>query len=145
MIDAKKKYRTRDGRPVRILATDFKGAKGCVVAAVTSSPGREGIWQYFANGKEVTGISSLDLLEIGLYDHIHENDIVAVKAPGNYPWRLRRFAYEHGGIAYVYVDGTSSTDEIGGTESWSMCRLVCRQEDEITEVCNPESEVSHHG
>jgi hypothetical protein len=43
MIEVDKKYQTRDGRPVRILATDLQGGALCTVGA---------IWD---NGQEIIG------------------------------------------------------------------------------------------
>lgn len=66
MIDINKKYKTRDGREVRIYATD--GANGKVHGAIKSSI--DGAWyqhEWFENGLLVrvdSSINAADLIEV---------------------------------------------------------------------------------
>lgn len=62
------KYRTRDGRAVRILATDLVGASqdDTVAAAIKSHDGRsEDVTTYQADGRyDIFGESARDLVEV---------------------------------------------------------------------------------
>lgn len=63
MIDINKKYRTRDGREVRIYATD--GGSPCsVIGVVRSTVGWE-MFQWFSDGSStLTDERPLDLIEV---------------------------------------------------------------------------------
>jgi hypothetical protein len=64
MIDPTKRYQTRDGRPVRILATDRKHPSFPIVALVTEDNDQEYIYQYTASGFVGCQDSKDDLIPI---------------------------------------------------------------------------------
>lgn len=51
---------TKSGLPARILDTNLKGGKGCVVAAILCKDGCEYIKQYFIDGREFSLIEPCD-------------------------------------------------------------------------------------
>lgn len=64
-IDMNHKYQTRDGRAVRILAIDTKGADGTILGLVTYGEGREYAQCWKADGRSLAmGVteSSMDLV-----------------------------------------------------------------------------------
>ena len=76
MIEMNKKYRTRDGREVRVLCVDNDNDKFPVIAVIPKNTPyiftKEG---RFYSDKENT---ELDLIEVSLYDHIKKGDVVLV-------------------------------------------------------------------
>ena len=63
MIDKSKQYRTRDGREVRIYATDGKGPASVVHGAVNSGDGWLG-YSWYADGMYRHGQDGADLIEV---------------------------------------------------------------------------------
>lgn len=65
MIEVGKKYRTRDGRNVRILATDLRDGYWPIVAVVPCMVDCEGVFLFCANGRHVSDDveHGLDLFE----------------------------------------------------------------------------------
>ena len=64
-IDITKKYRTRDGRAVRILATDIKNEPWVVAAAIRNDGGYEIVMPYMADGSSASCREThLDLIEV---------------------------------------------------------------------------------
>ena len=61
MIDKSKTYRTRDGREVRIYATD--GVNGAIHGAVLNIVGWQTLW-WTSDGKYHCGDSDHDLIEV---------------------------------------------------------------------------------
>ena len=60
MIDMNHKYQTRDGRAVRILATDFKAGATCVIGAITMTDTNEIVGLWNERGEEFGGFDHLD-------------------------------------------------------------------------------------
>ena len=58
------KYQTRDGRPVRILATDMKGVNVTVIGLVCGQGGQECPLCWTADGHFGTTESNLDLVPV---------------------------------------------------------------------------------
>lgn len=79
MIDINKKYRTRDGRKVTILATWLNNAKP-VAAIVPALNGIETVEHFSEDGIWCNDMpeGSLDLIEVSPYDHIKKGDVVLV-------------------------------------------------------------------
>jgi len=50
MLDLTRKITTRDGRAVRILASDIRNSNYPIIAAVTQSDGRESVISYTRDG-----------------------------------------------------------------------------------------------
>lgn len=67
MIDINKTYRTRDGRAVRILATDLKGTNYPVLAVIANQAGVESAYTFSQRGNYGPDVQK------------HENDLVEVK------------------------------------------------------------------
>jgi hypothetical protein len=63
MIEMGKKYRTRDGRPVRVLCTDRKSLYP-VVALIMNRDAQEAWQGYKADGSVYDSSSSFDLIEV---------------------------------------------------------------------------------
>ncbi len=73
MIDINKKYRTRDGQPVRVLCTD-RAASNPVVVLLGD---KQRVVAYDAGGKlNGAGETGLDLIEIRPYDDLKIDDKV---------------------------------------------------------------------
>jgi hypothetical protein len=112
-IEMGKKYRTRDGREVRIYAVTHGGDQE-VVGAVLNSPGGWVIEEWSALGDYFhppRAESDLDLVEVGQYDHIKIDDKVLVW-DDSFPAKSRQY--------FAGVDGKGNPTTFNhGTTSWS--------------------------
>jgi len=54
------KYQTRDGRAVRILATDFKAGATCIIGAITMTDTNEIVGLWNVRGEEFGSFDKLD-------------------------------------------------------------------------------------
>jgi hypothetical protein len=111
MIDMNKKYRTRDGRQVRILCIDGPKERFSVIAVV------DGYLLHYAPcgtfyAPERDCCSSLDLVEVSPWDDFKVDEPVMVRDGDLERWVERHFAHTSDGLAYTWADG--------GT-SWSTC------------------------
>ena len=106
MIDINKKYRTRDGRKVRIYATDGIGQQ-CVQGAFLSKEGGWSMWLWSKNG--LAAICSIGEL------HMQDMDLIEVKP------RIKRTVWVN-----VYSNGFSGwTDRKTADANSSFTRFAC--------------------
>lgn len=124
MIDINKKYRTKSGLKVRILATDLKDDFPVVTAHIDSK-GSEFIRRYNKNGKYYDDNidHQLDLVEYNPAEDLNVDDRILVKAHGSPTWLRRHFSHlgKHGKV-YAFIDGcTSFTCE--HTTDWDEWKL----------------------
>lgn len=61
---------TKSGLPARILDTNLKGRKRCVVAAILYNDGCEYTKQYFTDGKEFSPVESCNDLVMASEEHV---------------------------------------------------------------------------
>ncbi len=94
-IEMGKKYRTRDGRPVRILAMDIRAPR-TIVIAVMNPEGDESLHTVYPDGNcsAIVGEqTSTDLMEVSPYDDFKINDPVMAKISSeDENWQRRYFA-----------------------------------------------------
>lgn len=127
MIEMGKKYKTRDGLPVRILCTNLQSNGYPVVAAIMQD-NEEGIASYTETGKFIENKEyGLDLIEVTPYDDFKEDDLCVV-------WNTKEeklFRYFHkvnkSGKASCFNFGkTSFTTDV--VTSWDFCRKATEEE-----------------
>lgn len=108
MIDASKKYRTRDGRAVRVLATDLKGGNRSLVVAIAEYDGDETVITLPPDGLEWPDrATSYDLIEVGPYDDfVIDEPVLALVSGGSPEWQKRYFAgVSESGLPLVFING----------------------------------------
>ncbi len=127
MIDITKKYRTRDGREVRILATDIKN-KRSVVAVITGNDGKEYCVSLHEDGKHWSDADH-DLIEVGPYDDFKiDEPVVATLFPTIREGFKRYFAgTTEDGRPMVFDDGRTAWSSAG---SRTICFSVRRPTEE---------------
>lgn len=134
-ISMDKKYTTRDGRPVRILAVDFDDCPYTVVAAVTGTyeNGTTGeiLYTYLPTGeinlnKEE---SPLDLVEAMPFADFKLDEPVMVRMAGDADWTSRHFACANtfGTKAMCWCDGGTSWTAVNSAV-WDECRRPTAEE-----------------
>lgn len=131
-----KHYRTRDGRPVRILCTDYAYGGPYKVLALVSNEYREELIATTEYGFAVDRMSTdnKDLIESTPYDHIHIDDKVLVwNGPENTSDTLkyrRHFARVHSenNQPLTYPEGKTSWSNsdmiLSWFDSWDHCEKV---------------------
>ena len=112
-IEMHKKYKTRDGRPVRIICTDriVNNLTHPVLALVKSLGGEECIAQYTESGSYSmnNAESSLDLIEVQPWDDFKVDDPVLVRDSEEDEWIRRYFAgVSCKGLPLVFPIGCTS-------------------------------------
>ncbi|UCV26767.1 hypothetical protein [Ferribacterium limneticum] len=128
-IDINKKYRTRDGHPVRILCCDKLGDCFPVVALISYPKGHEETNLYTLNGRyNSVGTDQRDLIEVSPYEDFVIDEPVMVRHSASDPWRRRHFAgVSEAGSPISWSDGqtsfTSSTKL-----AWTECRRPTPEE-----------------
>jgi hypothetical protein len=83
MIEMGKRYQTRDGRAVRILATDFKAGATCIIGAIA-----------MADTNEIVGLWNARGEEFGGFDHL--DDLIPV------PTKHEGWCVLYGGLPYIF-------------------------------------------
>lgn len=128
MLNINKKYRTREGKPARILCTDLKSeySQYPVVVAVTNSDGEEIIVQYSLNGNfnDSGSKSNQDLIECTPWDDIKVDDPVLVRFFGT-DWQKRHFAgINSEGNPTTWKEGKTSwtTKNRNSVCAWDECK-----------------------
>ena len=120
MIDLKKQYRTKDGRPVRLLCNDRRSTQ-CIVGLVDEGD-YELLLSWDKDGESAGGSSLSDLVEVSPYEDFKIDDKVLVKSHHAYEWKKRYFAGvdEDTGQPLTFADGLTSwiTNEV---ISWDEC------------------------
>lgn len=129
-IKMHKKYKTRDGRPVRILCVDRKSASGKypIAAMVTFDNSNEVCSYYSIYGSYYDDSEdTLDLIEVQPWDGFKIDDPVLVSDDG--------LNWEKGYFAGLDEEGNPLTFPYGGT-SWSSdgCEFVweyCKKPEQV--------------
>ena len=125
-IDPTKKYITRTGNPVRIIASDFKGPNTyCIIAVITSTDSDfEEIATYTADGHYYQNkqYSGYDLIEDSPYKDFKIDDKVFVWEDNSYK-RKRYFAgvSEKTGKVLCYDGGSTSWSNPTNVTEWTYC------------------------
>lgn len=124
-VDMKKSYRTRSGRPVRILCVDRKMTDYPVIGLMDcgetdSLMGWSIDGQYRVNGCDL----SMNLVEYNPLEDLKKDQVIWV-TDGFGCWHPRHFAYvdEHGDIV-CFADGRSSATADGNISTWGQFRLT---------------------
>ena len=128
MIEMGKKYKTRSGLPVRVVATDIKSPYP-VVAAVLDICGVEIICVYTDTGELLRGDINNpdDLIEVTPYDDFKEDDLCVVWMGNKQLKEFRYFSHVENGKATCFTCGyTSYTTK--NTTIWSNCRKATEEE-----------------
>lgn len=123
-IDLKKKYRTRDGREVRVYATDGIGTM-CVHGATLDPDGwilRQ--WDAFGTLCPQLGQRDSDIVEAGPYGHIKIGDPVYVWDAGDHSRRKGYFAGFKGGTPCSFYEGNTEWSSGGDMTGWDYCELA---------------------
>lgn len=127
-IEIGKKYRTRDGRPARVICVDAKGTQP--VVALVANDGREKVISTDLAG-ECCNNYDLDLIEVGPYGDFKIDEPVMVRNHHDIHnlWFKRFFAGEISGLPYTWDFGaTSWSSDNGHKSSWDECRRPTPEE-----------------
>ena len=124
MIEMDKKYKTRGGMSVRILATDIKD-KYSVCAAVLENG--ESLCSFTKEGLFVEGEeTNFDLIEVTPYDDFKEDDLCVVWGEEGAK-RFRYFSHVENGAVNCFVLGCTSYTTVD-TSIWPNCRKATEEE-----------------
>ena len=126
MIEMNKKYKTRSGLPVRILATDIE-SDFPVCAALKSNKNEETLLRYTNNGRYFDPYKhEYDLIEVTPYEDFKVDDLCVV-------WdvteskEFRYFSHAKGNLAWCFNSGGTSYTRTT-TTSWTNCRKATEEE-----------------
>lgn len=125
-IDLKKKYRTRDGREVRIYATDGMGNKNYCVHGATLETAGWFLRQWDIFGAWISGDKErdTDLIEFDPYDHISIGDPVYVWNSESSESYKRYFAGVRDTMPCAFSDGATEWSSKGDYTCWDHCELA---------------------
>lgn len=119
-----KKYRTRCGDPVRILATDLLSDTHTVVAACRDSSGDETVRFYTSTGSWNRNQEEhpFDLVEVKPYKDFKVDDKVFVRNSKRADWEKRHFArITPDGRVLAFMEGKTAWTSVGETAEWVYC------------------------
>lgn len=127
MIEITKKYKTRSGLPVRVIATDIKGPYP-VVAAVLDNCDVETVCVYTNTGEFLRGDINHpdDLFEVTPYEDFKVDDLCVVWEVENSK-EFRYFSHEKENLAWCFGSGGTSYTRTT-TTSWTNCRKATEEE-----------------
>ena len=136
MIDMDKKYRTRDGRAVRVLCTDMKNPTYPVIALIEDVSKNGETLEYFGSFTSEGCASSTceandrDLVEVPPYDGFKIDEPVMVRDNAGSQWIPRYFAgLNDNGYPTTWGDGqTSWTCQDRRQTPWAKCRRPTPEE-----------------
>ena len=124
-IEMGKKYRTRNGRTVRVICVDAKGTKP-VVSLVLARDNSESVIRSGPKGELYIGEEDeLDLIEVTPYDDFKIDEPVMVRCHEDAAnlWVKRYFAGVMSGQPYTWDFGATSWSADNGYKSrWDECR-----------------------
>lgn len=130
-IEMGKKYRTRDGREVRVLCTDANH-KIYPIVALMERDGVDVVNRYTLCGQYSAGAEShLDLIEVSPFEDFKIDDPVMVRHRDDGIWHRRHFAGidEHGrALVWSYGATSWSHDHVDVKAPWSQFRKPTAQE-----------------
>lgn len=124
MIDVGKKYRTRSGRPARVICTDIKDTRRPVIAAITCCNDYEEVHAFTARGTfyQSDKTHDYDLIEVDPYEDFKTDDPVLVRDEEDGEWEKRHFSHSKNGKPYTFMSGCTSWTSSGGTVTWNYCK-----------------------
>lgn len=130
MIDMNKKYRTRDGRPVRVLCVDKKAKIFTVLSLREEFDGSEVLVTHTRTGSYNNSHETpLDLIEVSPYDDFRIDDPVMVRDNPFAPWERRHFAgITTAGEVNTFANGRTSWSDVGDMKSWHEARRPTPEE-----------------
>ena len=113
-VSIDKKYKTKTGKPVRIVCTDRVSSKGKPVLALINDGIEEFTSFYTAGGFANTDMafSELDLVEVTPWDDFKIDDSVMANLTGGKPFKAH-FAGVVDGWPTVYPNGCTSWTGVG--------------------------------
>lgn len=128
-IEMGKKYRTRNGKEVRVLCVDHDSDTYPVVAIIHHSDTDSDIYTFTRDGHYWFGQAAVpeededDLVEVRPYDRLNIDDPVVVTdyPDGTSPLYLRHFAgVDSDGHPLAWINGRTSHTEVK-TSHWVSC------------------------
>ena len=128
MIEMSKKYKTRSGLPVRVLATDIKSQYPVIAVVYDQETGCESTISVANTGSYIEDEENpLDLIEVTPYDDFKEDDLCVVWNGKN----KKVFRYFHKinsrGKAVCFCFGQTSFHTYDVTP-WEFCRKPTEEE-----------------
>lgn len=129
VVSMDKKYKTMDGRSVRIICTDRKGDEYSVVALVNDG-NFEHAKSYTAEGFFWSSDeeSRHDLVEVTPYEDWKVDDLIMVRDSDVEKWIPRYFAGVRDGVLYAWNNGYTSYTANGGHTNWCQARKPTAEE-----------------
>lgn len=130
-ISMDKKYRTRDGREVRLYAVNG-GGNYPVHGAIDGGGDAWHLEAWAIDGKQhddAPGPQSGDLIEINPYDHLRKGDRVLVSIDGGSI--VRRYFSHVGedGRPHAFINGATEWSSSGNTWPWNYCEAWTGDDD----------------
>lgn len=128
-IDTNKKYRTRDGHDVEIIAIRPELKDGVIGIIEGEDFVRE--WDkegFYSHDKE---FCNFDLIEVTPYADFKVDDKVLIKDKYDKTWSKRYFAGIIDGKPHVFINGTTSWSNNNKTKSWDN---IVRWEDRTDDM-----------
>lgn len=130
VIEMNRKYRTRDGRAVRVLCVDA-GTAYPVVGVLADQP--EQLHRWMADGvfsRLVASEHRLNLVEASEWDDFKIDEPVMVRDRDSDPWSRGYFAgvYSSTGNPMTWRHATASWTACGKTQCWNQCRRPTPEE-----------------
>lgn len=128
-ISMDKKYRTRNGKAVRIFCTDLKG--DFTVAGAILYEDADAIDRWTSSGSYDFGKSEsgFDLIEVSPYEDFKIDEPVMVRDNEQDSWKRRYFSHEKDGVAFTFHLGATSWSSYGRTMyPWMQCRRPAPEE-----------------
>lgn len=128
MIDMNKKYKTRDGRSVRILCTDGTKPEYPIIGCFET--GEPSMWTRSGFYHNSFTKSSNDLVEYSPFEGYKIDDKIMVRDHEREPWVRRYFAgVSVRGNVLAFCDGATSwsarwpsLDPLDRVREWNFCR-----------------------
>lgn len=125
-VEMGKKYRTRSGVEVRILAVDLDDGEYTVAGFIKGN----GVYMYTSEGKFTISDSPNDLVEVSEWDDFRVDDKVMVRRNSDTYWCKRHFAgVNEVGKPTSFLNGCTSWSNIAANHSsWDKCRRPTEEE-----------------
>ena len=126
-IEIGKKYRTRSGIEVRILAVDLDNEEYTVAGFIKGS----GVYTYTSEGQFAIPYSQKpeDLVEVCEWDDFKIDDKVMVRRNNYDTWHKQYFAgVNEDGKPTAFLDGRTSWGNVSNRAIWDKCRRPTEEE-----------------
>jgi hypothetical protein len=117
------KYKTKTGKPVRILCVDRKHSTYPVVALVSEDSGVEATKAYTAEGFYYGDKTEHDSNLVPVKEEVFTRDQLVEVSDSGVSWTKAHFSHKTGEAFHVFADGrTSHTNK--GSLPWNYCRAA---------------------